>query len=567
MKQKPGKSGKTSVVLSGPGPRRRFIWALCTAGALALLLAAGYVWLDIPPTVTYTIVPGDGQALYVSMDIRAPLFCRQSTLTLYTGDGDVQIRDYDGPRTLLPAPTDENLITVYLSRARTTTLRYHVTLGKSGKHGYRGRRTDTLIAFDGGQAFLLPASFYSGDEEGISRSMQSLRFRFSMPPDWQSVIPYNTLDRPTWSSLNALQNDAFVFSASLTPVLDTGDGLRVMQAYGLPMADGAANFSALYLYLGSLFQQSPRHTIVLLPPEGDGLPIMGGAGRETSAYTFDDSLLRDWQLMAHRLFHAFFDTVKTDPAYLSPPNLWMVEGLAVQYETRALEHLSPETTARLGVDARAQTAMLFARYVYMRLKDPFRYLWAPMDEASVSGSPGRTEFLHYTAAPVVIQAMEDAAALQGHPADALLRFILNEKNPEPDRPLALAVSTTLLGDDAEAFSRRFLLSDEIPNLWHLANSMPDDGTTARLLNDMEQLMASWFTLEEDDYRADMISDWEQVLARNPSGAAVFLSADMADTIVSYSPVLYAFLSDYYGRARNAGLSPDDPALRNKLAAG
>lgn len=523
-------------------------------------------FLDIPPELIYEVSQGDGQSLNVRLTVRVSLFSHMDYLALYAGGGGIRIQACDGLGSDKLTRDEEGMLHIPLGRARRVTLSYTAELGALGKHGYRGYRTERSLVFDGGQVFLLPESYYTGDEAGLRHSVGRLRIDFSMPDGWRAVVPYDTLEKPGWAELNTLKNDAFFFGefSEFAPEKETGP--RVFLADGANMPSGPAGVWALYEYYSDLFGgTAPDYTVIVLPAAADGQPVIGGAGRRTVAASFDPDSLRDWQLLSHRMFHAFFDTVRNELAFSAPPNLWMVEGLATYYENLSLGCLPSDLAKMLQADAERQMAGLFARYLYMRAKEPHRYSFAPMDEGGVVSSGGRAEFLHYTAAPLVVRAFENKSLEQGNPPDALLGYCLACEPPEPGRPVMPEAARALLGAEAGAFTEDLLFSDGIPELWYLSGAMPGEEETARLLNEMERLMASWFVQEEPDYRVDIISAnaWER------AGEAVmaFASEEMTTALKRYSPTLFAFLSDYYKRAEDASLSFYDAGLRSKIASG
>ena len=226
------------------------------------------------------------------------------------------------------------------------------------------------IIFDGDQAFLLPAPFYIYDDEGIKESVGTIRFTFDIPKDWMKVVPFDRIDNPGWNDIYAIHKNAFVFGM-FDKIMETEAGFRVYVPAGAVHTE-TSGFKELFAYFVDLFASAPpEYSVVLLPPDnrgerviggGDigltGDRIIGGAGTAVTAASFDYNKLRDWQLLSHRMFHAFYDT--TAPYYNAhvPPNVWLNEGLSTYYENMSMGALPEHLKSMLGVDVNGRFALI-----------------------------------------------------------------------------------------------------------------------------------------------------------------------------------------------------------------
>jgi len=417
---------------------------IVSAAAIAALIAGilCFAWIDLPPEAEYSVSPGQGQSLRVTLKVKASLFGKPGKAVFYTLDG-----------------TDT--IEFSLRRGRAARLEYDAPLGQMGKHGHRGGITEKYLVFDGGQAFLQPA----GD-------LRRIRLAFDIHQSWIEIAPCRDIKNPGWMDIYCLMQNAFAFGEF--QLLDSFEGVSV---YALD--DSMDSIRELCTYYSGLFCSPPEaYSVVLLPPEDD---IVGGAGRPCVAASFDTQALRDWQLLSHRMFHAFFDMRAADPAWYAPPNLWLVEGLATYYENMSMAALQKGDPEQL-------LAVIYAQYLYMRGKYPDAFVFAPMREAELSGA--QREFLHYTAAPLLAAAFEDASLRAGNTPDALLRFCL-EADPPPESPLVFSAAAALLGEEGEDFYRTYCLQAGIPPLTRLEAGMPEGEALADALEYIERVMASW----------------------------------------------------------------------------
>ncbi|MDR0569667.1 MAG: hypothetical protein LBG71_00390 [Clostridiales Family XIII bacterium] len=534
--------------------------------AAALGFAACFLLLDSPPSFHYSlsVANAEAQSVRVSLKISAPLFCKKEATFVYLGDKNVAVLSCVGPSGRAEETyLSDGVLAIPLSRAGSTTLTYDARVAVPAKHGNRGAIKKEYAVFDGDQAFLLPASFYDYDDESVRRSVGNIRLGFDFPENWEEIVPFKRVDRPRWIDIYALSKNAFVFG-EFNDISKAGEGLNVYALSGVTVAD-ASGFESLFAYYAGLFEGKPStYNVVLLPGDTQD-KVIGGAGTGVVAASFDTGSLRDWQLLSHRMFHAFYDTFAPYANVHRPPNLWLNEGLATYYENMALEALPEPLASAVGANADRQFALLFDQYLYMRARDPFAYGFAPMDEDRMD-SEAMKEFLHYTAAPLIVKALADEAESLGEKPDAVLRRCLDEETFE-EPFAALSVAFDLLGDKAQGFCEDYLVGVEPPPLWRLKNAQPSPREILKALNDAEFLFGSWQRLENEAYPIYEVSEEGMANALNDveTEAVSFLPAGKATDIRGYCPELYALLNDWYRKARQQGIEFDDRELRFKLS--
>jgi hypothetical protein len=540
--------------------------------AAVILLAAGVVvfvvclfTLDSPMSYDYEVTLADSstQTLRVSMTVSSPFFRKVDSAFIYLGDKNVKVLGCFDENDKLKETflSDDGIIEAPVSRGGKTSIIYDVPVGMPAKHGDRGAVSEDYIIFDGDQAFLLPALFYVYDDTGIRRSIDRISFTFYFPPDWEEIVPFTRIDNPGWNDVYALSKNAFVFG-KFSNILSTDEGLNV---YAL--ADSAkpetSGFGEMFDYYTDLFGSSPAEfSVVLLPSDDREDKIIGGSGTAVTAASFDYGLLRDWQLLSHRLFHAFYDTAAPYVNVHVPPNLWFNEGLATYYENMAMEALPEPLKSKLGVDVERQFALIFDQYLYMRIKDPFAYTFAAMDEDKME-SGALTEFLHYTAAPLIVKSLIDESVKLGNAPDDLLKYCLTEDS-SPITPLWAALE--LLKDDSQKFCESYMLGTGIPPLWYLKDDQPPSQEVLEALNYIEIILESWWKLENSSYQAHVVTGEQLDTAMKDveETQVLFLPQEAAGLIRNYCPEVYALLNDYYRQAEEKGIEFDDKDLRSKL---
>jgi len=551
--------------------KKKIPFAFLVAAALLVALIATlivcFITLDMAPVFNYRVLVYNSgeQAISVKMTVSVPLFSKRDNVYLFLGDKDITVRSctnfWGGEKeTFL---SDDGIVTIPVSRGSRTTMVYDVNVAAPGKHGARGAVTNDFAVFDGDQAFLLPAEFTIYFEEGVKKAVSRIKIDFDFPKEWIGIVPFKRLDKPDWMDIYAITKNAFVFG-NFEQVPGTADGLAVFALPGQSPGD-ASGFESLFAYFSDLFGSSPPElNVVLLPHDDPYGPIIGGSGTVNIASSFDQNSLRDWQLLSHRMFHAFYDIAAPYMNVHVAPNIWLNEGLVTYYENLATGALPEPLKERLGVDTDRHFALTFNQYLYMRLKEPFVYNFAPMEEELLT-SAAMTEFLHYTAAPLIVKFFEDESVSLGNPPNALLRYCLDESAFE-DTYTAIAAALDLLGDKGEDFCKNYMLGMDMPPLWYLKDYQPSSAEVLESLNYIEILLANWHQTENMDYPADLVSEQElrEAMDASGSGRIPVLSYDLNASIREYCPELFALIKDYYRRASEQGFDLNDRDLRFKM---
>lgn len=544
------------------------IAAAVIAAALIGAIIVCFVVLDMPPTIKYSVSLSDNgnQMISVKMTISVPLFSKKNEVPLFIGDKKVSFLSCTDSQGNIKEilVSDDDIITIPVSRGGKTMFVYDVRVAVPAKHGNRGAVTENFAVFDGDQAFLLPAEFNFYYEQGVRNSCRRIEFEFDFPEGWREIIPFRRIDNPEWMDIYAITKNAFVIG-KFDQIANTPDGLKV---YALPgrAPEDVSGFGSLFAYYAGLFASAPpEFSIVLLPADGPDAKIMGGSGTGVVAASFDAALLRDWQLLSHRLFHAFYDTAAPYVNVHVAPNIWLNEGLATYYENLATNALPEPLKSGLGVDVNRQMALTFDQYLYMRFKEPFMYNFAPMEEEQVD-SAAMTEFLHYTVAPLIVKLIEDESSKAGNPPDALLRYCLNESAFEDQFTAFTAVIDLLGGQQGLQFCDNYLMGLEIPPLWGLKFYQPSSTEVLEALNYIEMLLANWQLAENSDYPVDLVSvdALKQAMSNVDTRWVSLFSQETELRLRDYCPEVYALIMDYYWRAKQKGFELDDRGLRFKM---
>lgn len=446
---------------------------------------------------------------------------------------------------------------------------YKVKIGDPGKHGHRGQLYEDLMTFDGDSVLILPLQAYNMIDKDIKKDIANIAVEYDIPGDWASVIPFDKpvkngagnhmtlLYNPTWSKIYELRKSCYAFGKFEKKEYKKGNGVFSIyvdharkQIFDAQVEKSINN---LYDYFAGLFGYNlPDFKLVLLRKDAeDGMYLMGGSGGKTLGTTFDGDNSRDWELMGHRFFHAFFEDKVSAPIYHRPPQLWFFEGLATYYENMSMESLPTEIKNKLDINVSENFALLFKRYVYMRLKDQSLLSIAPMNEESIQDSGGLTEFLHYTQAPIVIKAMEDITNQIYKTHDKAIKFIIDNCNRNDINVNNIVKNS--MGYEADTFIKHFLLSDEILPFPQMQNTENEDpAKVIKAIEDIEYTLWTWFRLENPNYPRDAISAAglkEMAEAAEKEGIH-FADEDMERIVKDLSPTVYELLKQYEYKAKN-----------------
>lgn len=564
--------------------KNRLLWGFLLTILISVLIFF-LVQIKSKPSssLSYYIEPVSSAArqLKITLHWVQPVLGQDGKAWLYKGAQAIQDLHVSSPSgSSIGFQEQEEWIAIEATRNCTLQISYRITLGEKGKHGYRGYLDTHLTVFDGEQVFLFPEEAW---DEANTSPIQSVQVTFTGVEGRTAVYPYASqlqsknhspdnriyLKHPVWEDFRNLQKSCYAFGDFKKAPLSSVQPLSVyysdsMAARVTPQV--LTGIENMFSYYQALFGTTPPLTLLLLNMNAqDSLYIMGGAGAHTIGSTFDPTVKRDWELLSHRMFHAFFDNAVKNSTFYRPSQLWMYEGLATYYENISLESLSPALRTSLHIHVEKSFGALFRRYAYMRLKDPQLLSIPPAQENRISFSAGLTEFLHYTQAPLVIRLLEDHLVSQGKGDNQILRYIL--QNAENSTLQAEDILKAVLGQESSSFVQQYIQGDVILPLWYLGEGSEEDPVQViKELNEYEYVLWTWFRLEDERYRQDILTADglnHAVQAAAAQGVA-FADAAVEEQVASCSPTVYKLLKQYAYRAALCGLDMSDPLLRYKI---
>ncbi len=509
--------------------------------------------------------------LEISVEAVNPILSTGRTITLYTGDKMLTLKScVDQKGFNLPVQEGTDSVNFYLGRGKTANLSYEVQIGTLGKHGRRGIVSDDYCVFDGGEAFLLPMEFYQADYPENKAVVGKLSISLTGRSGWSEVAPYSDIKNVTWADAYDLNNNSFCMGRFHC---NTIDSLKIytLNESGSELPDSTkSGISALYNYYANLFSLPQKsYCVVLLPTSEEAdLSVIGGAGTGSVCATFNADSKRDWELLSHRMFHAFFDGIFRTQYFHAAPRLWFYEGIATYYENYSMGVLPEMLRSSLHIQPEQQFTSLFNKYLYVKIKDPALFSLTPMDEEKIRKSENyeaKIEFLHYTQAPLVVKLIEDFSKRQSKGSDSVLKYLLKNKN-NPDQFDYPRLLSGILGTDMNEVYKDYFLSDQILPLWYLQDSTYSQQQTLSDLNDIEYQLASWLGKQTGSYPAEELDMKIVQKIRNNTKfeSAHFSDKEVEQSVQKYSSTIYYLLKEYALRADICNVPLTDPALREKL---
>ena len=445
---------------------------------------------------------------------------------------------------------------LWIDSGKTKELKYYVNLGEDGKHGMQGAATDEFCSFDGVHTLLLPEEAYI---EGLANEevlMEQLSVTIETAEGWTAVNPFQTKKDVTWADLYDLMNDCFAVGKFEMHRISVEHGtlnIYTPQKEKWPQeAFYDKALKSLFSYYINLFQMEKEYNIVFLPDEKQ---MIGGAGKHSVGASFHPENARDWELLSHRMFHAFLDTSLQGQTLHKAPLLWFAEGLATYYENIALQQMPESMRTAYGWEEDLQFAKLYDQYLYMRWKEPLLYQIAPMEEEGLK-SQAQVEFLHYIQAPLIIKELETIVGNDN---------VLNEflKCYKGDSFSMEDMAKGLLKTDFEKNWNDFFIGKEDIPLWELGETARDHSEIMEHLNAAEEMLGSWLNTELDYYPIEKMSEEELEILKKDSefGQLSYAGLETEKKIRAYSELIDELLKANCLKIKKAGCELGDPMAR------
>ncbi|QLY81413.1 hypothetical protein [Clostridium intestinale] len=554
--------------------------------AAIILITSGVTILNSIPRkfqLEYTIGPKDidNKILNVNVRITPVGMFKPKQFVLVKGNMNVDNEScLDNEKNKVNFGGENGIVVIdeLKSGSKYIDYNYDVEIARLGKHGYNSQVYREMLSYEGEAVLAMPLAAIDGNNEKAD-IVDNIKIQNMVPDVWDSIIPFPSEDsmavtevkNPSWIDLHEIRKSSYTFGDFKEDKHLTDEGGYTVyvdpKAEKFYTEEAKEGLESLFDYYSKIFKHKlNNYSVVILRTEGEKNGyIIGGSSSINMASTFNPENSRDWQLMGHRLFHAFFESTVSLEKFNKAPILNFYEGLATYYENMSMMSLSQSLRDRLNIYPDNEFGNLFERYTYMKLKSPEYLNFALSDEASISASPGRLEFLHYTQAPLVVKYMEETIAKNTSNEDNILNYILENKDEES---LSMdSIAKVLMGEDSKDFINKYVKGYEIVPLWDLAKtSGGDNRDVINSLNEYEYLLYTWFSQENELYKNDNLSadNLVKIAEEADNEGAKFASEDLENQIKDMSPTMYNLLKEYALRVKVCSLELGSPYLREQL---
>ncbi|MGL4450088.1 MAG: hypothetical protein ACRCTZ_02715 [Sarcina sp.] len=384
---------------------------------------------------------------------------------------------------------DKDFIHFNIKKVSTFEVEYLVKLGFLAKHGAYGIVTEDIIAFAGEQVLLLPFEILnlSSNKNDITADI-TINYDLDIYED--KVIPFNQSDisvlkATTWGDMFEIMKSSYVFTKIAIHTINENFKLHT----NFKVDDIAKNnLNKIYNYYANLFKTNINLNLTSLQTDLDH-KLFAGSSKSNICATFDFNDKRDYQLISHRMFHAFMDTKLNNSVFHMPPNLWVTEGLACYYEHKALEVLDIDFKTALSISFDEEYKRLYRTYLYSISKNEKLYNFPPLLEGNLQ-SNALIEYLHYTKSPLLIKFFEDACLLEGE--DHFINYLISletlEDFSQPD------MFKAILTENLNEITIKYIFGAE--KLCLDIDPTGDTEIIRKELTEFENTMSTWFMLDK-----------------------------------------------------------------------
>lgn len=506
----------------------------------------------------------------------------KQTIWLYTGNinlKNVYAQAANSSARITTQQQGKFLIITPLTQIKMTQieLQYEVGLGSLAKHGHQGFLSTKFCVFGGEQIFIIPASAQA----------HKIEVSFELPATWQSFLPFQeanlknkaasefTITDSSWTGIYQLMKNCYAFGElEFLPAGEYTSNLhfcflkhKIKTEFRRRLVNGSSQI--IHFFENHFKHKIQDYSLLFLPQSAEKEQIMGGIGPLSAGFTMHPDKLRDWQLLAHRLFHVFFDRRIHFKKLHAPPFLWILEGLAGYYEIQAAAAAKSGFSTNTHYSTDEEWARLYRRYLYFRIKDPELFGFAPAAEEKLTHK-GQTEFLHYTQAPLTIFALEKLIAAQSElsVSDQVWNRLtqIDEANLEDFKQNFADFG----GISLDTFFQKYVEDQQILDLRQEIQHAADKENQAeiiRQLQDYEYLLWTWFQGSPQLFLQHSISaqNFEALANLADQEKIHFATPDIENLVNQFSPTVHGLLKIHFLCLKKCGVEPADPGRNFKLS--
>lgn len=408
---------------------------------------------------------------------------KQEVLKLYKGKTKVV-----NASAFVPVKQDKNFMYFKIDNKDSLLIEYTVELETSSRFGILGAIKNDIVAFAGEQVFMMPVESLKLGKDAKENCFD-INVDFKFKGFKNSLIPFATennkiqLVAKNFNEIFEFGKAPYIFTDQPFPIKSE---LNLFSNYELPKSV-EHNITLIYNYYSTLFENKIDLTLTLLKNVGKRRMFVG-ASKNDIALSFDENNKQDYKFLSNKIFLAFITQLVDKQELITPPNLWIVEGLSTYYENKSLEVLDSNLKENLNISFDDEMKKLYRIYRYSVAKHEKIYNFPPLLDGGLKAY-ALIEYLYNIKAPILIKLFEDNASL--YEEDNIVKYLI--KLTAKDKFLQPNMFKAILKEQIEEIAPKYIFGTEIIPLD--IDIKGDIGEIKPVLEDFEKTMATYFAFE------------------------------------------------------------------------
>lgn len=349
----------------------------------------------------------------------------------------------------VPTKDDTNFLHFKIDKKNSILFEYTVSLEGNSKFGKLGNISSDTLAFTGEQVFLLP---YEAINLGKNKEefMFEISIEYSLNSYKDNILPFENdtktlITTSSWSDVFSFLKSAYIFSNTLT-----SNSFEKLNIHSDGQLDDiiTQNIKSIYTYFEGLFGDSINLDVTILSNNDKSF---AGASNNSICSTFDLNDKRDYKLLSKRIFSAFMQSKLKSSVLFAPPNLWIMEGLSVYYENKALDLMDDDSKKRLNLSFENEYKKLYRIYLHSIKTNEKLYNFPVILDGSLK-SYALIEYLYNIKAPLLIKLFEENAISKD--SDSILKYLCSLE--DVNKFLQPNMFEEILGEKVHLMAKNFI---------------------------------------------------------------------------------------------------------------
>ncbi|MGL5067457.1 MAG: hypothetical protein ACRC6T_06460 [Sarcina sp.] len=387
----------------------------------------------------------------------------------------------------VPVKQDKNFMYFKLDNKDSVLIEYTVELETSSRFGILGAIKNDILAFSGEQIFMMPIEALQLGKKA-NENCFDIKIDFKFKDYKNAFIPFHQENKieivaRRFDEIFEFGKASYVFTNSNLP---NSSRLNLFANYDISKTT-RDSINSIFDYYCELFESKIDLNLTLLKNTLKRR-IFAGASKSNIAMSFDENNKQDYKFLSNKIFLAFIGQLVGKQELITPPNLWIVEGLATYYENKSLETFSNEFKENLNISFDEEMKKLYRIYLYSVTKNEKIYNFPPLLDGGLK-SYALIEYLYNIKAPILVKLFEDNASL--YEEDNIIKYLI--KLDTKTTFLQPNMFKAILNEKIDVIATKYIFGTEIIPLRIDIRGGVDE--IKPILEDFEKTMATYFAFE------------------------------------------------------------------------